>query len=488
MKFKKIVSLFPPVVILALDFVSELEPVEAGFKALSNHRTTCTYKALREFTQLCQEFGADNIDANLRLRLAVKLSICEFIEAGVDYPEECKIINPESDDVGNETTFRACVANLRSVPQFWTTYSGNFRKLRLLCFEELAPFVKDNILDLYLNITRLYSTFYSSASRSAQSMARGQEETLENLGALKETINDLVKQMFQFKEAFTSHQEMNMEAVVAGQDVVLSQFHSMSSMLTNNILGSIKNTETLQNQMQNLFSEFEILSQSLNLGQKLAKLAIDTFHQMEVLQAGFVDKIRGVDSEMGKVSLKAQSVSLTHSNLLTDVDRLMETIHNLHNMTILVGELQSGARDASLLLKDELHFQTKNLAKSLISVVLPYLLNISVIGSDLEKKLRGISNSTSIISSELKSLEKRISLIPSFLFSALRGVFGPLILTIKTILLSSFAYICVHFLSKLHTQKPKRKRKKGFIMSFLTALILGFLVALPIRIVFSHTW
>ncbi|GEQ72018.1 hypothetical protein JCM33374_g5704 [Metschnikowia sp. JCM 33374] len=156
----------------------------------------CSQTALQAFISECSVKGADNVSPKLRLQSAVKLSICEFKEANVKYPKSCQ-------DMVSDEEFQICVQEFRESAQLWTTYSGHYRKLRSVCYEEAVPFIRQNILDLFLNVTKIYTDFHSAAMKTSNKANGFQEELLAKFQA----IVDLMDQSFVMKERQMEAQE-----------------------------------------------------------------------------------------------------------------------------------------------------------------------------------------------------------------------------------------------------------------------------------------
>ncbi|KGQ89695.1 hypothetical protein MG1_04630, partial [Candida albicans GC75] len=83
------------------------------------------------------------------------LSICEFENAEISYPSECRSQNLDT-----------CILLLEKSPQYWTTFSGYYREIRNICHQISLPFAKDQILQVYENITEFYRTLMDEMTSS----------------------------------------------------------------------------------------------------------------------------------------------------------------------------------------------------------------------------------------------------------------------------------------------------------------------------------
>lgn len=115
-------------------------------------KSTCVKDALKIYLPQCMENGFESIDTETRVETAIKLSICEFQASGLgEVPANCMI--------GDLGSMMDCMFELESSSQWWTTYSGNYQRLSSICYENVLPFEKEQILKLFLNITELYDSF-----------------------------------------------------------------------------------------------------------------------------------------------------------------------------------------------------------------------------------------------------------------------------------------------------------------------------------------
>lgn len=156
-------------------------------------RSPCIHKALGDFVQQCRVHGADKVSANVRKQLAVRLAICEFQDSGVDYPNLCKKLDSDS-------SYHQCVQDLQGSAQWWTLYSGNFRKLRLLCLEEAAPFLQQDMVRLFFNVTQLYGDFYAEAEAVSKRARQEQRELLTLLTSLVRLAKEGVDEVSGYKD------------------------------------------------------------------------------------------------------------------------------------------------------------------------------------------------------------------------------------------------------------------------------------------------
>lgn len=244
---------------MAVDF-SGLNFVEESLTSLANyHSSPCTYEALAEYIDLCSEKSFDLVDSHLRLQLAVKLSICEFEEAGVEYPEECKMMSAKED-------FSDCVKQFRASSQLWTTYSGNYRKLRSLCYEESLPYTKFHIIELFSNITSAYSEFYNSMKGSFQAASAQQDEMMEKFHQLIALVNDAIqKKKVQFDE-FHQDTSRQIKDIKDRHRDFQSRFAVLVEQIVDETLGLRSDLHLVKDETAALTTDFQEIAAELSAG------------------------------------------------------------------------------------------------------------------------------------------------------------------------------------------------------------------------------
>lgn len=124
------------------------------FELSENWRNDCAKKALEPIINQYAE-GIETISPFQQKLIAIQLSICEFENAEISYPSECRSQNLDT-----------CILLLEKSPQYWTTFSGYYREIRNICHQISLPFAKDQILQVYENITEFYRTLMDEMTSS----------------------------------------------------------------------------------------------------------------------------------------------------------------------------------------------------------------------------------------------------------------------------------------------------------------------------------
>lgn len=468
--------------IFALAALFDLELIEAEFKELSSHKTTCAYNALKDFSELCRENGAENMNAELRLLLAVKLSLCEFIEAGLEFPATCDtILGGTINSVSSYRQCQECIAAFRAVPQLWTTYSGNYRKLRLLCFEEQAPFMKDSILDLFLNITKLYSRFYDSAQDATLSMEFSQEETTRRLRELQSLIESIFHQIRVLGRDLVDEHKETILMQKSNQESVLDQFQIMNAVMTNILYNSSRDANNLRERIglaRNSFVSFNDAITESNLQTSNSLEMIDKQHQKLVESAKASSHI----TELMFNSLN--SLEFSSSGILSKIDQIHDKIEVINtDLTAKYAAAGLNINTSLELFHEAVTFEVQKMGEATIFALDPVLSRIATIGLQLESKLLNASSMVNSISVELKNLESKMSLIPNMSFLTFGEFVGWIILPIKVLGLLSIGFIIIIILKNL-LETSFSDQIATEAISYLMVFVVGFLVACSVRLWF----
>lgn len=455
----------------------DLSPIEAGFQQLSQHRTKCTYQATQEFVELCRQLGADNIDANLRLRLAVNLSICEFSDAGLDYPEECKDLGSKHE----RELFLACVALLSLVEQFWTTYSGNYRKLRLLCYEELAPFLKDSLLDLYLNITKLYAEFFESAGRSAEVVNRVQDENLADLNSLRTIVVELFRETGEFEEKLRMQRKDHLQENQVAQEATTQRICFLDSLISNSIQQIINETEVLKGAITSSSSNFDLFGNRLELEHQKV---FESAQSLGIVQNEILQSASYVSNALTEIKENALVSESNLKNLNFEVGAIGERFEELAVLfTKHFYETQQLSYAQVNQLGSEVRRQTEELGNEIFAAAFPMLSRLSSIGTVLEMQLSNASSTAGVLAAHLVQIEQKVSVLLKILFESLRAYLAALLVLGKTMLMIVLGYSALAIFWRF-LASPSCEPKQFSIMSissFSKSIALGMLTAYLVR-------
>jgi hypothetical protein len=171
-------------------------------------RSKCVKDALKDIIPECMRLGVDSIEPGLQKKAAIQLSICEFENSKVTYPSSCY-------NMINDNDFDSCIFDIERAPQYWTTFSGYYREITKICYEESLPFEKEQIISLYSNITKLYSKMFQDLNDSykdsthIQQMMKNEFKELQRMMKVildqNEKTSEEVKEKYEeFSEQYSS--------------------------------------------------------------------------------------------------------------------------------------------------------------------------------------------------------------------------------------------------------------------------------------------
>lgn len=125
----------------------------------SSPQQSCFYEAAKSLEQT----HCGNIEQNddTKILYAIRLTKCET-ERGLRMPSECLDLdihpgfessNGELAHVSSPVLVSKCVEALARVPQLWTSYSGYYRDITLMCYAVRHDLDRDRLEDLFRNMT-----------------------------------------------------------------------------------------------------------------------------------------------------------------------------------------------------------------------------------------------------------------------------------------------------------------------------------------------
>lgn len=233
------------------DKVLAKEYLEDKFPFLKSH---CVTEALKSFLPICLEQGIEFVDSALRVEAAVKLSICEFKASGLEHI-------PNSCDSWDIDSMMECMIRLESSAQWWTTYSGNYQRLSSICFENSLPYEKQQILDLFLNVTRMYNDISDALRAQVHEIISDTESAsrkhLENMANMfQEYMNAFSKRAKSNEEDiendFIAHKDKMEELMTRNSDAFLEQLRKKDSQLIDSLGDILTTTDKIATELSRM--------------------------------------------------------------------------------------------------------------------------------------------------------------------------------------------------------------------------------------------
>ena len=283
------------------------------FELSDNWRNDCAKKALEPIISQCAE-GIETISPIQQKQIAIQLSICEFENAEISYPSECKSQNLDT-----------CILLLEKSPQYWTTFSGYYREIRNICHQISLPFAKDQILQVYENITKFYRTLMDEMTNSNKYTENMQNE-------LKAKFDKLISVI----DLILADREKNRENLKSSFDMFKNNFEKS----LNNALVVMKHSyEDANSNIKVLESHLNyFINDMLQVYNLINEKTLEVMSQQDEIRGNYVgilNQIEEIKSNLVNVykeALEAQihSDQLAH-DLQSSLDYSLFTVANLNS-------------------------------------------------------------------------------------------------------------------------------------------------------------
>ncbi|KAJ3111117.1 hypothetical protein HDU96_005983 [Phlyctochytrium bullatum] len=208
----------------------------------SDRSRDCFKKAAMALRANC---SSAKLKDDTRIWYAVELTRCEVSTAG-------KVLPPACEPVTRGTRVRAteCVSELSTVGQLWTTYSGYFRDVTLMCYSVRFDLEKDDLKSLYRNVTAALLATHSVEKRRLKHASAANEvigKVTEGLQDILSTVKTLVTEKLSRLGDLIETKEVRLgDSLNAQRELAEAAYRSMGAVVekVQNDLGSIHKGET----------------------------------------------------------------------------------------------------------------------------------------------------------------------------------------------------------------------------------------------------
>lgn len=466
-------------------FRNNVKTISNEFEKLleDNGKSMCAKKALNEVVPLCQKNGLHSISSLLRKKTALKLSICEFESTGINYPKTCMEIHK------NEECDR-CILELEKSPQSWTTFSGYYRELNKICYEQMIPYEKDQIIQLYYNITLIYKTFIDDLRKTNDFSEKIQETVSDKFNDFFIVIDKILdEKIFKFKKSESmfgkaiNDYNKNVESVLKDTLVIIKDLCNDFDMNRQEIYTHLGYFSSEIKNLADSFSDVEFLNKFKNF----KTILLDHYNSMHESSDIVSEKLMKLTNDLQLFSLVsenqtkriAMSLSATETlsvslnkNLLLNNDLVTNQVHlfklQLENFsTFFESEFDTLIKKNNLFMESYLNRSFNKIEMRI---------------EKYKKLFDLIDSSFNLIHSRLKNviipLNDGISWIYSFIFSnPFRVLFMPINLlmtkfsknvdylikvVIKFFLCLMFSIVTFKYFSNVNKTKTKTKTKINF--------------------------
>ncbi|KAI5962979.1 KAR5 [Candida pseudojiufengensis] len=366
----------------------------------------CSRLAFKTLPSQCSN-GIESLSPSLQKKFALELSICEFENIGIEYPLNCNRHLRELD-------IDQCIKSLEKSPQFWTTYSGNYNNIKNACHHLSLPFEKDQILNVYKNITNVYQNLMSDLQKSHQNS----EENQNHIEKKFNYIINLVDQVLKEKENERINLNRSYNVFYENFDLSLKK---ASVIINNSYNGVSTNMDEIaahlnyfSNELRDVYKMIQNERMELELHQKQsANNNVQILNQQEVA----IGQIKNITeqakhlqystNELGQLLNNQLSLSAFQLNAIND--RLAQNMNDLEsNNLIIKDQSRVIVSDFSNLLNEYLNSTSQTVLRAFESAIQNSLYNldqkilkseesITMVNERIEKFLGILSRSSDIL-------------------------------------------------------------------------------------------
>ncbi|KAG0028146.1 hypothetical protein BGZ82_008598 [Podila clonocystis] len=334
----------------------ELSALQYGSDALAAYdkKPDCFKEAAQALRQGCKSI---DLDEDEKTKYAIRLTACEIATANMPMPVECRVMSQARDSSSSFTNSDSheigrCVQSLGRVPQLWTSYSGYFREVKVMCLAVQYSLENDELRNLQRNLAR------SHADQIALLRAQRQEllETHRVETAQLKEIQDIHSNMSvqtsasQVRDTFVSILKdisiitQHTNQGVAEQGLALGNMRQINEEFLSGFQGTLLQTVELVTRQSE--SWHEMMSSGLLRFQELDRHAEEQLVKIVRANQGLesvVQQVRVVTNQLQ--DLKEQAVQGT-LELLVQQDKGSEeiaqsTIKILHNVILALDTLDN---------------------------------------------------------------------------------------------------------------------------------------------------
>ncbi|KAI7898830.1 uncharacterized protein BX663DRAFT_231532 [Cokeromyces recurvatus] len=216
------------------------------------------------------------------MEYALMLTLCELSLAHIPIPVECQ--NIEENTRKKQNKIRYCVQKLSTLPQTWTSYSGYFRDVVVICFAIRYPMEKEILERLHTNITLNQAKNFDLLQKQQDYLMHWREEELSTLHHLKHSQHELLVQM---------------DAV---RDTHLKTVNQIQSIFDALVL--LQNQTEVMMQRYNQMVEYHIQEVTTQFNQLSLRQEVEVDHFLSSIMNG----LRKLDEQLVRMTATQQDV------------------------------------------------------------------------------------------------------------------------------------------------------------------------------------
>ncbi|CUM68565.1 uncharacterized protein PRCAT00006291001 [Priceomyces carsonii] len=375
-----------------------------------NLDSECTKNALEQLLSKCSLEGLESINPRMRKEVAIKLSKCEFDNSRVLYPEECWRLR-EPDD------YDRCLSQLKKSPQYWTTFSGNYREINKICHEEALPYQKDQIIGLYSNVTKVVSKILVDLKNSASHSEASQEKLRNQFEELINKILDISaqhdEQKEKMKQEFKTYNE-DFNVLVLNSLVILDGF---STSFDENLFEATNHVSYLTNQIRNLMEAYNEVGPS----EKMHEMQDMMMNDFLVLSTETKRLVRNILSDIESTNF----LTSEHHNAMNEMFRDNRVLSN--SISNILVNTDSQIKSQNAMMRSEFEFSISHFSDFLdeqingaLSVTTGRLEELISSSMDhLDSKINLTEQKLDTMNNDIEKFSGRLNNLTIFIYDAL---------------------------------------------------------------------
>ncbi|KAI9486609.1 MAG: hypothetical protein EXX96DRAFT_549728 [Benjaminiella poitrasii] len=225
-----------------------------------------------------------SIDIDVCFIDALMLTLCELSSARIAIPFECQNVIENTRKEKKENRIKHCVQKLSTLPQTWTSYSGYFRDVVIMCFAIRYPMEKDILERLHANITLNQAKNFDLLQKQQEYLMRWRQEEVTTLHHLKHSQQELINQMDDVRDTHLR---------------TVNQIQAIFDALVH-----LQNQTEIMMQRYNQMVEYHIQEVSVQLNQLALRQEVEVDHFMGSISNG----LRKLDEQLNKMLTTQQDV------------------------------------------------------------------------------------------------------------------------------------------------------------------------------------
>ncbi|KAF9179111.1 hypothetical protein BGZ51_007241 [Haplosporangium sp. Z 767] len=306
----------------APSFTDEVFAIQHAADALNAYeqKPECFKKAARALRQDCKNI---DMDEDEKTRYAIRLTACEIATAEMPMPIECQQISATESEYGHGIAAQEigrCVQSLGRVPQLWTSYSGYFREVKVMCLVVRYSMEHEDLQALQRNLTQFHAdqiALLREQRKELMETQRVESERLEQIMSLQSTLStemhsiltttaalrDSLSSIFGDVSKMTRYSEEG----VTQQNVALSNIRDMNEQLAMEYQTNIQ--ETLASIAQSMRLWHTSLQSGLSRAQELDKHGEDLLSRIMDADKGLEATVSSIHRVEGLMHEFTHSVS-----------------------------------------------------------------------------------------------------------------------------------------------------------------------------------